>query len=98
VRFIELIGEEIFGLEVASLFAEPLNVGFGLFAREVNLLTNPCDARIVACWLDVNDKTLLVGCTNDPPIRQRRIGSCEQQSADGYSPPYTKDLNKPPSD
>jgi hypothetical protein len=65
-----LVGEEIFGLEAASLFAKPLNVGFGIFA-------GPCDALVVACGLDVNDKTLLIGCTNDPPIGESRIGKDE---------------------
>ena len=71
MKSIGLVREEIFGLEAASLFAKPLNVGFGLFAGEVNLLTNPCDALVVACGLDVNDKTLLIGCTNDPPIGEK---------------------------
>jgi hypothetical protein len=65
-----LVGEEIFGLEAASLFAKPLNVGFGIFA-------GPCDALVVACGLDVNDKTLLIGGTNGPPIGESRIGKGE---------------------
>ncbi|MGA7372643.1 MAG: hypothetical protein WBE89_06750 [Methyloceanibacter sp.] len=65
----------------ASLFAEPLNVGFGLFPRWVNLLTNLGDALVLARWLYVDDETLLIGCANDPPIRESRIGMGEQKSA-----------------
>ena len=46
---------------MASLFAEPLNVGLGLLACWVNLLTNLGDTLVVAHWLYINDETLLVG-------------------------------------
>ena len=62
---------------VASLSAEPLNVGFGLLARWVNLLTDLGDALFVACWLYINDETLLIGCANNPPVRRSRIGKRE---------------------
>ena len=68
-------------LVAASLFAEPLNVGFGFLAREVDLLTNLGDALVVACWLYVNDETLLIGCANDPPIRESQIREGEEESA-----------------
>ncbi|MGB6769079.1 MAG: hypothetical protein WBE50_13500 [Methyloceanibacter sp.] len=61
----------------ASRFAEPLNVGFGLFPRWVNFLTNLGDALVLARWLYVDDETLLIGCANDPPIRESRIGMGE---------------------
>jgi hypothetical protein len=57
------------------------NVGFGLFPRWVNFLTNLGDALVLARWLYVDDETLLIGCANDPPIRESRIGMGEQKSA-----------------
>ena len=50
-------------VEVASLFAEPLNVGFGLLARWENLLTNLGDVFVLTRRLYVNDETLLIGRT-----------------------------------
>ena len=77
-------------VEVASLFAEPLNVGFGLLACWVNRLTNLGDALILARWLDIDDEALFIGCANDPPIRESRIGKGEQESADEYKLVYMK--------
>jgi hypothetical protein len=72
------------------LFAQSLNVGFGLFAREINLLTDLGDALVLARWLYVDDETLLIRSTNDPPIRESRIGKDEQESAYQYKPAYMK--------
>jgi hypothetical protein len=44
----------------ASLFAQPLNVGFGLLARGVNLLTDLSDALVFARGLDVDNETLFI--------------------------------------
>jgi len=66
----------------ASLFAEPLNVGFGLLARWVNLLTNLGDVFVLTRRLYVNDETLLIGCANDPPICESRIGNGDEKN--GY--------------
>jgi hypothetical protein len=68
-------------VEVASLFAEPLNVGFGLLARWVNLLTYLGDVFVLANWLYIDDEALFIGCANDPPIRESWIGKGEQESA-----------------
>jgi hypothetical protein len=68
-------------VEVASLFAEPLNVGFGLLAGLVNFLTNLGDALVLAGWLYIDDETLLIGCANDPPVRESLIGKGKQESA-----------------
>jgi hypothetical protein len=76
--------------EVASLFAEPLDVGFGLLARWVNILTDLSDALVLARWLYVHDKTLVIGCANDPPIRERRIGKGEKERAYQHRPAQTK--------
>ena len=78
------------------MFAEPLNVGFGLFAGEVNLLTNPCDALVVARWFYIDDEALLIGCANDPPIRESQIRKGEEESAYQYRPEYMKGLPQPP--
>ena len=77
-------------VEVASLFAEPLNVGFGLFARKVNLLTNLGDAFVLARWLYIDDETLLIGSANNPPIRESRIGNGKHESAYQYKRAYMK--------
>jgi hypothetical protein len=39
------LGFWVLVVEVASLFAEPLNVGFSLLARGVNHPANPCEAH-----------------------------------------------------
>ena len=74
---------------IASRFAEAFNVGFGL-ARWVNLLTDPGDALVLARWLYIDDETLFIGCANDPPICQSRIGKAEHESAYQYKPVYMK--------
>ena len=84
-------------VEVASLFAEPLNVGFGLFARWVNLLTDPGDALVLARWLYIDDETLLIGCANDPPICQSRIRKAERESAYQCKPVYMKGAVQQPT-
>ena len=43
-------GRWVLVVEVASLFAEPLNFGFSLLARGVNQPANPGDAPILADW------------------------------------------------
>ena len=75
------LGFWVLVVEVASLLAEPLNFGFSLLARGVNHPANPGDALVLARWLYVDDETLLIGCANDPPIRESRIGMGEQKSA-----------------
>jgi len=83
-------------VEVASLFAEPLNFGFGLLARGVNQLANPGNALILARWFYIDDETLFIGCANDPPIRTSWIGKGEEESAYQYGPVYMKGLVQPP--
>jgi hypothetical protein len=82
-------------VEVASLFAEPLNVGFGLLAGWVNRLTNLGDALVLAPWLYIDDETLLIGGASDPPIRESQIRKGEQESAYHYKPAYMKGLVQP---
>jgi hypothetical protein len=71
----------------ASLFAEPLNVGFGLLARWISLLTNLGDALVLARRLYVYDETLLVGCADDPPLGEGQTwkgeheGTCQREPA-----------------
>jgi hypothetical protein len=84
-------------VEVASLFAEPLNVGFGLLARGVNRLTNLGDALVLATWLYIDDETVLIGCANDPPIGESRTGKGEQESAYHHKPAYRKGPVQPPT-
>ena len=62
-------------VEVVSLFAEPFNVSFGRLARRVSLLTNLGDVLVLARWLYIDDEALLIGCANNPPIRESRIGT-----------------------
>jgi hypothetical protein len=91
------LGIWVLVVEVASLFAEPLNVGFGLLARWVNLLTNLGDVLVLTRRLYVNDETLLIGCANDPPISKSGIGKAEQESAYQYKPVYMKGPVQPPT-
>ena len=76
------LGFWVLVVEVASLFAEPLNFGFSLLARWVNLLTNLGDAFVLARWLYIDDETLLIGSANNPPIRHSRLGARKQKN--GY--------------
>jgi hypothetical protein len=84
------LGFWVLVVEVASLFAEPLNFGFSLLARGVNQPANPGDALILAGWFYIDDETLFIGCANDPPIRESRIAKGEQESADEYKLVYMK--------
>jgi hypothetical protein len=90
------LGFWVLVVEVASLFAEPLNFGFSLLARGVNQPANPGDALILARWFYIDDETLFIGCANDPPIRTSRIGKGEEESAYQYRPAYLKGLVQPP--
>ena len=63
------LGFWVLVVEVASLFAEPLNFGFSLLARGVNHPANPGDALILAGWFYIDDETLFIGGANDPPPR-----------------------------
>jgi hypothetical protein len=74
------LGFWVLVVEVASLFAEPLNFGFSLLARGVNQPANPGDALILAGWFYIDDETLLIGCANDPPIRESQIRKGEEES------------------
>ena len=55
------LGFWVLVVEVASLFAEPLNFGFSLLARGVNQPANPGDALILARWFYIDDETLFIG-------------------------------------
>ena len=90
------LGFWVLVVEVASLLAEPLNFGFSLLARWVNLLTNLGDVLVLAGWLYVHDETLLIGCANDPPIRESQIRKGEEESTYQYRPEYMKGLPQPP--
>jgi len=90
------LGFWVLVVEVASLFAEPLNFGFSLLARGVNQPANPGDALILAGWFYIDDETLLIGCANDPPIRESQIRKGEEESAYQYRPAYLKGLVQPP--
>jgi hypothetical protein len=74
----------------ASQLAEPLNIGFGLFARVVRLLTNLGDVLVLARWLYVDNETLFIGGANDPPIGESRTGQGEQESAEQDKTIYMK--------
>ena len=65
--------------EVVSLFAELLNVSFGRLARRVSLLTALGDVLVLARWLYIDDEALLIGCMNNPPIRDSRIGTGDKR-------------------
>ena len=71
------LGIWVLVVEVASLFAEPLNVGFGLLAGWVNSLTNLGDALVLTPWLYIDNETLFIGGANDPPIGESRTGKGE---------------------
>jgi len=90
------LGFWVLVVEVASLLAEPLNFGFSLLARWVNLITNLGDALVLARWLYVHDETLLIGCANNQPIRGSQIRKGEEESAYQYRPEYMKGLVQPP--
>ena len=91
------LGFWVLVVEVASLFAEPLNVGFGLLAGWVNRLANLGDALVLATWLYIDDETLFVGGANDPPIGESRTGKGEQESAYHHKPAYRKGPVQPPT-
>ncbi len=80
------LGFRVLVVEVASLFAEPLNFGFSLLARGVNHPANPGDALILAGWFYIDDETLLIGCANDPPIRESRISNNDDQNGCQQNP------------
>jgi hypothetical protein len=90
------LGFRVLVVEVASLFAEPLNFGFSLLASGVNQPANPGDVLILARWFYIDDETLLIGCANDPPIRESQIRKDEEESAYQYRPEYMKGLPQPP--
>jgi hypothetical protein len=80
------LGFWVLVVEVASLFAEPPNFGLSLLARGVNQPANSGDALILAGWCYIDDETLFIGCANDPPIRERRIRTGEEESAYNTGP------------
>ena len=90
------LGFRVLVVEVASLFAEPLNFGFSLLARGVNHPANPGDTLILAGWLYIDDETLFIGGANDPPIRESQIRKGEEESTYQYRPEYMKGLVQPP--
>ena len=62
---------------------------FGLLARWVSLLTNLGDALVLARWLNVDNKALLIGRATNPPVGECRSGKREQERAYQQNPHFT---------
>jgi hypothetical protein len=70
----------IWGARKPIFFTESFDLGLGLLLCLVDVLA---DLRnITARRLDVDDEALPIGCANNPPIREGRIGEGEQKN--GY--------------
>jgi hypothetical protein len=67
----------IFGL---WSFAEPFNVGFRLLPCLVGVLAYLGNGLVIAHWFYVDDYTFAVGCANNPPNGESRIGNSDQKS------------------
>ena len=64
-------------------FANLFDVSFGLLACLVDVLAHLGNVLIIARRLYVDDKALVIGCADDPPIRESRIDEGKQKK-NGY--------------
>ena len=64
-------------------FANLFDVSFGLLACLVDVLAHLGNVLIIARRLYVDDKAPVIGCADDPPIRERRIDEGKQKK-NGY--------------
>ena len=60
-------------------FANLFDVSFGLLACLVDVLAHLGNVLIIARRLYVDDKALVIGCADDPPIRESRIDEGKQK-------------------
>jgi hypothetical protein len=46
----------------------------------VDVLADLGDSLVIARWVYVDDETLAIGRTNNPPIRESRVSECERDN------------------
>src|SRR6516164_10813196 len=70
-----------------GFFAKTFDVGFGLIWCLVDVVADLRNVLVLPCRVYIDHKALPVGCADDPPIRESRIGNsdnendCQQNSA-----------------
>src|SRR5262245_51592611 len=74
-----------------GFFAKTFDVGFGLIWCSVGVLADLRNVLVLPCRLYIDHDALPVGCADDPPIRESRIGNshnennCQQNSVDHWA-------------
>ena len=63
-----------------GFFAKTFDVGFGLIWCLVDVLADLRNVLVLPCRLYIDHKALPVGCADDPPIRESRIGNSDNEN------------------